>query len=98
MSKVVLIDNETGEFWFHCPGCGCGHRFWAGNKNPSVPNWNFNGDVERPTISPSHRVVGGNEHGKTICHSFIKDGNIEYLLDCTHALKGRTIPMEDLII
>ncbi|MDX3917462.1 MAG: DUF6527 family protein [Pseudosphingobacterium sp.] len=98
MSKVVLVDEETGEYWFYCPGCECNHRFWAGNKSSCVPNWDFNGDVDKPTISPSHRVIGGNEHGRTVCHSFIKDGQIQYLNDCTHQLKGQTVRMEDFNI
>ena len=28
------------------------------------------------------------------CHLFVKDGNIQYLGDCMHALAGKTIPME----
>ena len=30
------------------------------------------------------------------CHTFIRNGLIEFLADCTHALAGRTVPMEDL--
>ena len=29
-----------------------------------------------------------------ICHSYVKEGKIIYLGDCTHALAGQTIPME----
>jgi hypothetical protein len=28
-----------------------------------------------------------------ICHSFIKDGMIQFLDDCTHALAGQTVPL-----
>lgn len=93
MGKVVLVDKDLGEYWFHCPGCGCSHRFWT--KSPEHPNWSFNGDLERPTISPSHRVRGGDKSGPTTCHSFIKDGKIEFLNDCTHHLKGKTVDMVD---
>ena len=27
------------------------------------------------------------------CHSFVRDGQIEFLSDCTHALAGRTVPL-----
>jgi hypothetical protein len=30
----------------------------------------------------------------SVCHSFIRDGQIEFLSDCTHAYAGKTIPME----
>lgn len=31
-----------------------------------------------------------------ICHSFITDGDIQYLSDCTHKLAGQTIPLPDM--
>lgn len=31
----------------------------------------------------------------TICHSFIRDGNIEFLSDSTHQYAGRTMPLTD---
>ena len=30
----------------------------------------------------------------SVCHSFVRDGQIEFLGDCTHALAGRTVPLE----
>lgn len=32
----------------------------------------------------------------SICHSFIRDGNIEFLNDCTHELSGKTVRISDL--
>lgn len=29
----------------------------------------------------------------TVCHSFIVDGQIQFLGDCTHALVGQTVPI-----
>ena len=31
----------------------------------------------------------------TICHSFVTDGKIQYLNDCTHELAGQTVEMVD---
>lgn len=28
-----------------------------------------------------------------VCHSFVKDGQIQFLNDCTHHLAGRTVPI-----
>lgn len=28
------------------------------------------------------------------CHSFVRDGSIQFLGDCTHALAGRTVQLE----
>ena len=40
---------------------------------------------------PEERVEGW-ECG--VCHSYIRDGNIEFLADCTHKLAGQTVPLE----
>ncbi len=31
----------------------------------------------------------------TVCHSFVTDGRIQFLYDCTHALAGRTVDLPD---
>lgn len=31
-----------------------------------------------------------------ICHTFITDGRVQFLGDCTHALAGQTLPLPDL--
>jgi hypothetical protein len=30
-----------------------------------------------------------------VCHSFVIDGQIQFLGDCTHALAGQTVPLPD---
>lgn len=30
----------------------------------------------------------------TVCHSFITDGQIQFLGDCTHELAGKTVPLQ----
>ncbi|MFN3585205.1 DUF6527 family protein [Phenylobacterium sp.] len=30
------------------------------------------------------------------CHTFIRNGMVEFLSDCTHALAGQTLPLPDL--
>lgn len=31
----------------------------------------------------------------TICHSFVTDGRIQFLTDCTHALAGQTVDLPE---
>lgn len=31
-----------------------------------------------------------------VCHTFVTDGKINFLSDCTHELAGQTVPMQDL--
>jgi hypothetical protein len=78
------------EYSFQCPGCGYAH--WVRVKCPR-PCWTWNGDVERPTISPSLLVNGHSSDHR--CHSFITDGKIQFLDDCWHELKGQTVEIPD---
>jgi hypothetical protein len=57
---------------------------------PPNPNaWTFNGDLERPTFSPSIKVTSKNKDQEIVCHSFVTDGQINFLNDCTaHPLRG----------
>ena len=112
MAKFVEIINEPGTFMFDCPGCKKGHQVWTKPGNGAC--WQFNGDVERPTINPSLLVrypwfkefIEYKEDGKPligkqgteftyVCHSFIRDGKIQFLNDCTHELAGRTVELPE---
>ena len=76
---------------FLCPGCGCGH--WFKTDGPG-PCWTFNGDRDRPTVRASILVRHG-RNGSLVCHSFITDGQIQYLGDCTHKLAGQTVDLPE---
>jgi hypothetical protein len=117
-------------FMIFCPGCKCGHLFHIPpHKNSSGASWSFNGNLERPTFTPSMLVRSewdshenlteddytpwvdeGNGtrgrkikpesmhnlvHHKEVCHSFVRDGQMQFLCDCTHALRGMTVTLED---
>lgn len=32
----------------------------------------------------------------TLCHSFVTDGRIQFLSDCTHAMAGQTVDLPDI--
>lgn len=53
-------------------------------------------DPDRPTVMASILV---NRDGKNptepICHSFVRDGKIEFLNDCTHELAGTTLELPE---
>lgn len=63
------------------------------------PCWMFDGDVDRPTLSPS--IKAWTEFGKRrepqVCHSFVREGRIEFLGDCTHALAGQTVDLPEIV-
>lgn len=86
-----LRSLEGGNIMFWCPGCDLAHSIRHGV--PDRPCWEWNGDVERPTFSPSLLVRF--VHGSGVCHSFVRDGRIEFLTDSTHALAGQAVDMPD---
>jgi hypothetical protein len=62
------------------------------------PMWTWNGDHERPTLAPSVvvRLERGDGGPTRVCHSFVRDGRIQFLADSTHALAGQTAPLPAL--
>ncbi len=53
-------------------------------------NWTWNGDTEKPTLKPS---ILSRVSEELVCHSFVNDGEICFLADCTHELAGQTWPL-----
>lgn len=102
-SKVsdVLASTGEGHFAFYCQACGYPHSLLTGPGDGT--RWGFNGNVEQPTFTPSILVRTGSavdpkhvwEEGDPprICHSFVTNGQIQYLGDCDHDLKGQTVPL-----
>lgn len=76
-----------------CPACDMPHV--VGTASPG-PIWSFNGDLEKPTLSPSILAQWDEGEVKKVCHSFVKDGMIQYLNDCTHELAGQTVELGDV--
>ena len=88
--KVVKIKHKwdnTVHCYYYCPGCKYDHAF-----NPSVHQWNE--DREKPTVTPS--LLNSNPQNYHTCHSYIKDGQIQFLSDCWHDLKGQTVSLVDI--
>lgn len=101
MPRVEPINNQSGQlagYIFECPGCGQWHMITTKEPNGRGAKWSFNGDVERPTFNPSLLVRSEFNNGKpsAVCHSFIRDGRIQFLSDCTHALAGQTVELREV--
>lgn len=94
-SQGIKVAVDKGHIWYRCLGCKHSH---------SVPiqgtkAWTFNNNFILPTLNPSVRhyyTHPQTKQEKTICHYFIKDGKIEYCLDCKHELAGKTVEMESI--
>lgn len=95
-------ESHVGEqFWFMCKGCGdiggSGiHYFTTKHSGPDKhPVWGFDRNELSPTFSPS-LLYRWTENGvPKVCHLFLKNGVIEYLTDCTHAYKGKSVPLSE---
>ena len=89
--KLRSLGNSKHElmgYGFWCPGCDGMHAVPTEACEPM--RWGFNGNVEKPTFTPSilvHEVPGHSPR----CHSFVTDGRIQFLGDCTHKLAGQTV-------
>ena len=97
MPKVIKIENQKGIYAFWCEGCQCAHFIAVEGNDAGLPVWDFNGDMEKPTVSPSILVKITDNGVPTICHSFIREGKIQYLSDCTHKLAGKTVDLRDIV-
>lgn len=95
-------------FW--CPGCDGAHQVgvgtgdgprWGYNGNPEKPTFSPSVLVRCtvPLTDEQHAawMVGGELPTPVpfVCHSFVREGRIEFLGDCTHALAGQTVDLPD---
>ena len=73
-----------------------------GGRREGSGNWTWNGDCEKPTVKPSILTRGGGrgwEDGKyveVVCHSFVNDGKVQFLDDCSHEFAGMTMDLLDV--
>jgi hypothetical protein len=88
MIRLKVFPDGRAEF--RCPACGRPH----GLRVEGPKAWTWNGNAERPTLQPSidWRRPKGDQPGDH-CHSYVRDGFIEYLADCTHSQAGKTLEL-----
>jgi|SRR6185312_12278126 len=101
MSKTS--QTSDGKIMFWCPGCEDCH--WINDT------WQSFGLPDNPSFNPSVLVIYRHPKGYTNekpaplgyngeyvedrCHSFVRDGQIEFLTDSYHKLAGQTVPLPD---
>ena len=85
---------------------------WGYNGNPDAPTFTPSilvrgvridgGDAEIERILDTYTLPEDRERMladrriNTVCHSFVTDGRIQFLGDCTHALAGQTVDLPDI--
>ena len=102
LQEVTYLDGVLAGYKVLCPGCGKRHFFRMFDKDSNSPTWGFNGDLEKPSFTPSYRHQWHDEEkgkdnpekGDMQCHFFLTDGVFRFQGDCTHALSGQKSPMK----
>lgn len=102
MKAIPLMFDDRG--YKHCEASQATHirlclpgpmpnRILPIRKHDSVrPSWEWNGSTESPTVRPSVLTTDGTH----TCHSWITDGQVAFLGDCTHELAGHTVCLLDV--
>lgn len=86
--------NEATHLWLKFPG-PFENRILPITIGPkeTTSQWLWNGDVEKPTLSPSIRTT----NGTIVCHSLINDGMVNFCADSTHEFSGKTVELESFV-
>jgi hypothetical protein len=96
---------------FKCPGCGDTHvvpvpphpRAWTFNGSIDKPTLSpsilVRSGHHAPHWKPGDNCWCGKDYGFScyVCHSFVRDGRIEFCADSTHALAGKTVDLADIV-
>lgn len=120
VAQVHHIDDHGVTYdalGFTCPGCkeshGSGfHMLPVTPTSGSRPTWDWDGNLEAPTLAPSIKTSYRHPTGYTrdnpapvgydgpyteeVCHSYLRAGVFEYLGDSTHSMANQFIPMVPL--
>lgn len=104
-------DNKYLFFCPACKCCHYFNSTWTWNSDwekPTVSPSILVKSVDNPPEDPATGDFAKDADGKyllengrlkgakdRVCHSYIKDGKIEFLSDCTHDLAGKTINLEN---
>jgi Family of unknown function (DUF6527) len=90
VSDVAVRVADRVRIW--CPGCDTVHEVRVEGEFA----WAWNRELtSRITLTPSilaREFQGKNEYRR--CHSYVAAGRIQFLDDCSHALKGTTHPLQ----
>ena len=108
--SAVLRSLECGRLAFWCPGCNRSHQVAVGDGPSPRWDWNGNAErptFQPSVLVQGVQPLTDDEHAAYMrdgtlpearpfrCHSFITDGQIQFLDDCTHELAGRTVPLPE---
>ena len=90
----VRVNADDGPSWFY------NNNAEKPTFTPSVlTRWNKQLITDEEYFENMEDYLNGSKiipYINMVCHLFITDGMIQYLDDCTHELKGKIIPMQEI--
>lgn len=86
----MKFQKINGRVCFYCPGCEQPHEIVVDGSR----GWTF--DEKTITAQPS-LLVSSRENGVDVtkCHSYIRNGQWQFLDDCKHDLAGQTVDLPE---
>lgn len=109
--KELKRDDGVRTMLFECPGCEMMHQVNVAGSGCSVWTWNGSMErpTFAPSVLVTGVKPLTNEQHETYlksgvlpppeplrCHSFVTDGRIQFLGDCTHSLAGQMVDLPDI--
>lgn len=84
----ILMGSEDGKrIYWRCPGCKSVHGIVVDGPE----RWMYNADPDKPAFTPSVKVTHPTPDGEHVCHSFVAEGFMRFLEDCTHELVNQRV-------
>lgn len=110
--KITLSEGRPVRVAFKCPGCDSTHdlpvrgeapqRSWGFNgsaERPTLTPSILATTGPFPEDTKAEDILGRDKLNAArclVCHSFVTDGRIQFLGDCTHELAGQTVELPEL--
>lgn len=108
-ARGVLRTIAGGRVGFMCPGCREMHQISVEGSPAWGFNGDYDRPTFTPSVLVRSKQIERDDRGKwtgewvrdaagnpldSVCHSFVRDGQIQFLTDCTHGLAGQTVPLK----
>ena len=86
-----FLRRTVSGYAHYCPGCDHMHSFYVDQPFPeNGARWTFNGDLEKPSFSPSMNI------GNDWCHYYLTSGELRFSTCHGHKLGGQNMPLPEL--
>ena len=89
MADRFQLVRDGAAVTFFCPGCKNQHPLMI--EGPGA--WDWNRDLDKATFEQEICIEFGPKHR---CRSFVENGQIRFLSDCTHELAGQTVDVPEI--